>query len=172
MAAPLLPPLPQALTARGFPVGVYGIAHNISIRRTEDDLPDGWNSNRANTYQQLIRRLHCAGYVQHQYGDYRIHNTMASIAWATVASLRLINIPGKLEATGLTLEMDFVQDLSEMDVASALRLGGAFSTASMDVTAAGLVAAVPPGVLAPPPVIPGAVGSTSPYETISGSERS
>ncbi|KAF8273182.1 hypothetical protein EI94DRAFT_1696985 [Lactarius quietus] len=140
----------------GLPHGLYGITYDISTRRTEDDLPDGWHSRRASTYRALLRSLRQAGFVRHQYSDYRRHNSNPVAVWTTMIFLAAqVQPPGKLQSTLLGLKMHHIEHLHDMDVTDQLRLGGAFTPWLMGPTPAGLVAEVPDGLLNPVPVVPG-----------------
>lgn len=117
-----------------------------------------------NTYRQLIRRLNLAGYGRHQYSDYRRPNSDPVAVWMVMVQLCQIQPPGKLQSTLLSLKMHYIHHLNDMDVTNQLQLGGAFSTTLAGPTPQALVAQVPPGVLDPPPVIPGA-GFVRPVHT-------
>ncbi|KAF8972292.1 hypothetical protein BDZ97DRAFT_1784071 [Flammula alnicola] len=158
----VLPPIPP--TIGGLPFGHYGISYDISLRKTEDNLPNGWHSHRVNTYRKLIRRLHLAGYGRHQYSDYRRPNSNPVAVWMVMVQLCQIQPPGKLQSTLLSLKMHYIHHLNDMDVTNQLQLGGAFSTTLAGPTPQALVSQVPPGVLNPPPVIPGA-GFVRPVHT-------
>ena len=38
------PPIPPNIT--GLPIGQYGISYDISLHKTEDELPNGWHAHR------------------------------------------------------------------------------------------------------------------------------
>lgn len=137
------------------PHGVYGISYDIFIRKSEDDLPNGWHSPRARTYSQIIARLTEEGFEQHQYSDYRCEDTTGVATWTQMVSLALIRPPGKLQTTLRSLKMHYIQHLNEMDVTNQLQLGGELSPQLLGPTPVGLVAQVPDGLLDPVPVVPG-----------------
>ena len=118
------------------------------------------------TYRQIIRRLTQAGYVRHQYSDYRRPNSNPMVVWTDMVGLCLIQPPGKLQSTVLGLKMHFYPHFHQMDVTDQVQLGGAFSHGILGPTPQALVALaqVPPGFLIPPPVIPGA-GFVRPVDT-------
>ncbi|KAH9039293.1 hypothetical protein EDB85DRAFT_1859853 [Lactarius pseudohatsudake] len=157
-----MPPIP--LTIAGLPIGHYGISYDISTRRTESDLPNGWHSHRAITYRRLIKRLRDAGYVRHQYSDYRRPNSDPVAVWMDMVGLCQIPPPGKLESTLSGLKMHYVHHLHDMDVTQQLQLGGAFSETLRGPTPVALVDQVPAGLLNPAPAIPGA-GFVRPVHT-------
>ncbi|RDB14841.1 hypothetical protein Hypma_016371 [Hypsizygus marmoreus] len=162
MAAPIpppifiLPPPPFAI----LPVGAYGISYDISTNATERDLPDGWNSRRARTYNQLIALLNAAGFDRHQYSDYRSLATTGFITWATMWNLRNINPPMKLESTVIGMKMQFYHHAFLFDITADLQLGGAGAPTLRGPTPANLVQQAPlmgnllpvPAPLVAPPV--------------------
>lgn len=82
----------------------------------------------AQTYRYLTRRLRNAGYVRHQYSDYRRPGSNPVVVWTTMVQLATIQPSGKLESTMISLKMHYFHHLNDMDVTNQLRLGGAFST--------------------------------------------
>jgi hypothetical protein len=99
------------------------------------------------TYRNLIRRLRRAGYVRHQYSDYRRPGSNPIAVWTTMMQLSVIQPPGKLESTLINLKMHYILHQNDMDVTNQIRLGGAFSTTLQGPTPAALVSQVPAGIL-------------------------
>ena len=54
MALPL-PLIPASIV--GLPLGNYGISYDISLRRTEDDLPNGWHSHQCKSSFDLMSAI-------------------------------------------------------------------------------------------------------------------
>ncbi|KAH8991654.1 hypothetical protein EDB92DRAFT_1797962 [Lactarius akahatsu] len=147
-----MPPVP--LTIAGLPIGHYGISYDISARKTEDDLPNGWHSRRGESSEHIQKRLRDAGYVRHQYSDYRRPNSNPVAVWTDMVGLYQIQPPGELESTLSGLKMHYIHYLHDMDVTDQLRLGGAFSKTLRGPTSVALVDQVPAGLLNPAPAIP------------------
>ncbi|KAF8329822.1 uncharacterized protein EI90DRAFT_3017118 [Cantharellus anzutake] len=135
------------------PIGHYRISYDVSFHDTEDDLPNGWHP-QGGTYRRIIRRLREAGFTRHQSGDYSRINSHPIRVWMDMQTLFCISPPSKFQSMLLNLKAYRIQTL-EVDVTDYLRLGGTFSTTVTGPIPAGLVARVPPGVLHPPPVVPG-----------------
>ena len=146
--------------------GILVEVSKIFIQDSRFDVQPQMNPFLVNTYRKLIRRLHLAGYGRHQYSDYlRLRPNSNPVAvWTVMVQLCQIQPPGKLQSTLLGLKMHYIHHLNDMDVTNQLQLGGAFSTTLAGPTPQALVAQVPPGLLNPPPVIPGA-GFVRPVHT-------
>ncbi|KIL60307.1 hypothetical protein M378DRAFT_180510 [Amanita muscaria Koide BX008] len=155
----VLPPIPPTIV--GLPFGHYGISYDISLRKTEDNLPNGWHSHRGSSSVAYIWLAMAATI---EYSDYRRPNSNPVAVWMVMVQLCRIQPPGKLQSTLLSLKMHYIHHLNDMDVTNQLQLGRAFSTTLAGPTPQALVAQVPPGVLNPPPVIPGA-GFVRPVHT-------
>jgi hypothetical protein len=150
----MIPPPPAAMVF--WPNGTYGIAYDVRIRPTEDDLPNGWNSNRGATYRRLIRVLNTRFFFQSQYSNYTCAMATAPYAWQTMFSLFNIQPPGKLESTIHHLKMYYMHQVFLEDVSAGVRLGGICSGRLRGPTPAGLVAPVAHLLFPPPaPVPPG-----------------
>ncbi|GJJ07950.1 hypothetical protein Clacol_002157 [Clathrus columnatus] len=122
----LLPQLPYELV--GVPHAAWGIAYDIYTRRTEDDLPAGWHSYRANTYKQLVRSLQLAQYFRSQYSDYLRPNVDVLTTWLVMLNLMNIEPYGKMESTVKHLKMYTMDRVHLQDVSFQVRLGGEFAT--------------------------------------------
>ncbi|GJJ07945.1 hypothetical protein Clacol_002152 [Clathrus columnatus] len=120
-----LPPLPYQL--RGLPNTAWGIAYDIYTPATENDLPYGWNSHRANTYKQLISILVHAGYLRSQYSDYLHSDTDAHNTWQVMMELMSIDPVAKMETTVKGLKMYTMNHVHVQDVTHQVRLGGQFA---------------------------------------------
>ncbi|KAH9045982.1 hypothetical protein EDB84DRAFT_1241695, partial [Lactarius hengduanensis] len=114
------------------PIGHYGISYDISVRKTEDDLPNTLfltiNGFQVSTYRRPTKHLHDPGYVHHQYSDYRHPNSDPVIVWMDMVGLCRIWPPGKLESTLSGLKMHYIHHLHNMDVTEQVQLGGVCST--------------------------------------------
>ncbi|RDB26647.1 hypothetical protein Hypma_005552 [Hypsizygus marmoreus] len=161
-------PIPVAPPAQFFllPQGSYGISYDISTRRTEDDLPDGWHAHRSNTYRQIIDILAIAAFTRDQYSDYRAVGVSALVTWQTMWQLRNIQPPMKLQSTILGLKMQFYHFAHLFNITQDMQLGGAGAPTLLGPVPANLVLQAPlHGNLAPAPVPLAAAPNPLPVHT-------
>ncbi|KAK6997385.1 hypothetical protein R3P38DRAFT_1897168 [Favolaschia claudopus] len=125
MAAPpfFIPLLPQPLA--GFPVTAYSIAYDIFTLANELDLPQGWNSPRANIYRQLKRLLLIGGFTRNQYSVWVNPNVTVLLAWNVLWSLETAPPPNKLSSTVKGLHISRMDQFALMDVTADVQIGGA-----------------------------------------------
>ncbi|KAI0349823.1 hypothetical protein OH77DRAFT_1490134 [Trametes cingulata] len=117
----LLGVVPQLL--QQFP-GTWSVTYDIYTRPTEDPVPRGWQSRRASTYREIIKLLTSRGFQQHQYSDYRCHDSSALNAYMTALELLAIRPPGKLPTTVRGLKIHHISDDNLMELTPHVRLGG------------------------------------------------
>ncbi|KIJ65840.1 hypothetical protein HYDPIDRAFT_39021 [Hydnomerulius pinastri MD-312] len=133
----ILPFIPPNML--GFPRGMWGISYDISTRRTEDNLPYGWDAPRASTYAELKSILQRNRFVRLQYSDWRCEKITAVEAFAVMVSLRHIRPVGKFESTVIGLKMHYIRDFAILNVTEKIQYGGEFSRRLRGLTPAGLV---------------------------------
>ncbi|KAK7033339.1 hypothetical protein R3P38DRAFT_791812 [Favolaschia claudopus] len=125
MAAPqFIAPVPP-MGLFGFPVTAYCISYDIYTLANELDLPQGWNSPRANIYRQLKRFLLLGGFTRNQYSVWVNQNTTVAAAWHTMWSLELSLPPNKLSSTVKGLQLSRMDQFALMDVTADAQIGGA-----------------------------------------------
>jgi len=152
------------------PDGAYGISYDINTRKTEDDLPHGWNLYRgefrnfykshlhlscfmitAATYRELAKELQSRDYDQLQYSDWINEDTTAADAYITMVSLMSINPPGKLQSTLKGIKVHYLAHPRGLDGSDAMLLSGAYSPHLRGPTPAHLV---PGNIIAVAPQVP------------------
>ncbi|KAG6370891.1 hypothetical protein JVT61DRAFT_10914 [Boletus reticuloceps] len=108
------------------PGGAYGISYDIYTRKTEDDLPMGWNAPRAATYLELARILGESGFRRLQYSEWVSDNSDATDTYWTMLNLLRLRPVGKLESTLKGLKAHHIPTW-ELDITEEVRLGGVYS---------------------------------------------
>ncbi|KIJ05311.1 hypothetical protein PAXINDRAFT_21416 [Paxillus involutus ATCC 200175] len=103
-----VPSLPPEVLGR--PRGTWKISYEISAKKTEDDLPFGWNALQSTTHQQLAKILEMHHFVRHGAIDWRRDDTDAVEVWMVMLDLRRISPPGKLESTIVGLRAHYIPD--------------------------------------------------------------
>ncbi|KAI6146031.1 hypothetical protein BKA82DRAFT_3965289 [Pisolithus tinctorius] len=132
------------------PPGSYGISYDIYTRRTEDNLPAGWNSRRRATYSELANQLQAGDFHRSQYSDWICDGADAIDAYWTMLSLMRIHPPGKLQSTVKGLKLHYIAN-DAFDVTQQVQLGGIYSSRLQGPTPAGLVPPNLPAVIPPGP---------------------
>ncbi|KAI5984063.1 hypothetical protein EDD15DRAFT_2171789 [Pisolithus albus] len=133
--------------------GTYGLSYDVSTRATEDDLPHGWNSRRAETYKQLALCLERGHFARLQKSDWICEDTDAITTYYTMLMLRTIPPPGKFQSTVKGLKMHKIESPC-YDISQEIVLGGRYAAALEGPTPSTLVpenvpSAEPLGVLLP-----------------------
>ncbi|KAI6009752.1 hypothetical protein BKA83DRAFT_4070271 [Pisolithus microcarpus] len=125
--------------------GTYGLSYDISTAATENDLPQGWNSQRAETYRQIARCLERGHFARLQKSDWVREDTDAITTYYTMLMLCNIPPPGKLQSTVKGLKMHKIESLC-YDISQDIRLGGRYATTLEGLTLSALVPANVPSV--------------------------
>ncbi|KAI6009811.1 hypothetical protein BKA83DRAFT_105686 [Pisolithus microcarpus] len=147
MADVIIPP-DVYLTLVGMPSGTYGLSYDVSTPATEDDLPRGWNSRRAETYRQIALYLERGHFTCLQKSDWIRENTDAFTTYYTMLMLRTIPPSGKLQSTVRGLKMHKIES-HYYDISQDIRLGGRYATTLEGPTPSALVPANVPSVEPP-----------------------
>ncbi|KAL4073616.1 hypothetical protein J3A83DRAFT_4045777, partial [Scleroderma citrinum] len=120
------------------PPGAYGISYNVYTHKSQDNLPAGWNSYCAATYNEVARKLQHSGFHQLQYSNWACDSIDASEAYWMILSLLRICPPGKCQSIMKAIKIHHITNWA-FDATHNTQLGGEYSPHLEGPTPAGLV---------------------------------